>query len=60
MDAGKVKEMATHYAGKTYVPKQIKVETPEEAKAREAAGHPAPQMEAHGMYDEDEIKKLVE
>lgn len=36
------------------------METPEEAKAREAAGQPAPQMEAAGMNDEADIAKLVE
>jgi hypothetical protein len=37
-----VRTIAKAYAGKPYVAKQIKVETPEEAKAREAAGTPAP------------------
>jgi len=57
-----VRHLAQHYQGKHYVAKQIKVETPEEAKAREAAGKPAPQhhMEAPGMNDEEDIKNLVE
>lgn len=42
-DVNKVRTMAKAYTGKPYVAKQIKVETPEEAKAREAAGTPAPQ-----------------
>jgi len=56
-----VRALAKAYHGKPYVAKQIKVETPEEAKAREAAGQPAPQhhQEAPGMTDEEDIKKLV-
>ena len=37
-DPEKVHTIAKAYEGKPYVAKQIKVETPEEAKAREAAG----------------------
>lgn len=42
-DLAKVHAIAKAYSGKPYIAKQIKVETPEEAKAREAAGQPAPQ-----------------
>jgi ubiquitin-activating enzyme E1 len=60
-DAAQVKAIAKAYGGQAYVAKQIKVETPEEAKAREAAGAPAQQhMEAPGMNDEEDIKNLVE
>lgn len=55
-----VRAHAKAYGGKPYVAKQIKVETPEEAKAREAAGQPAAAMEAPGMNDEADIANLVE
>jgi len=60
-DLNVVRELAKKYEGKPYTAKQIKVETPEEAKAREASGQPAPQQqEAPGMNDEEDIKNLVE
>lgn len=44
------------------MPKKIVVETPEEAKAREARGEPAPKQESAPdcVDDEAEINKLME
>ena len=47
LERDNVKAMAAQLEPATYVQKTIAVETPEEAKAREAEGRPAPQSTAN-------------
>jgi len=60
-DLEKVKAMVKEIPNKEYVPKKIQVETPEEAKAREESGEPAPaQGPAESEDDEPQIAKFME
>lgn len=60
-DREEARAAALAYEGKPYVKKEIKVETPEEAKEREAQGKPAPTESAvPGMTDQEDIAKLME
>jgi len=47
-----IHSMVKAYPGKPYVAKAIKVETPEEEKAREARNEPPPTLTANGLDDE--------
>jgi hypothetical protein len=53
-DATEVKAYCSKVTPKPYVPKKIKVETPEEAKAREAAGLPPPTAAGEDISNEEE------
>jgi len=59
-DMDKVKDIVKDFPAKEYVPKSITVETPEEAKAREEAGEPAPaQGPAEAEDEEPVIERLM-
>jgi ubiquitin-activating enzyme E1 len=51
-DRKAIREMVMKVPNPTYIPKQIKVETPEEAKAREERKEPAPVV---GSMPEDDV-----
>lgn len=53
-DLAKIREFARNATVAPYKAKKIKVETPEEAKAREAAGLPAPKQEEAAEDGDDE------
>ena len=48
-------EMAAAAPNKTYVAKTIVVETPEEAKAREERGEPAPKQQGQDNEDDEPV-----
>jgi len=53
-DHNEVKAVCAQVTPKPYVPKKIKVETPEEAKAREAAGLPPPTAASEDISNDEE------
>merc|ERR1712083_242318 len=61
-DEAAIAKMATEVETPEYKPKKIVVETPEEAKAREERGEPAPKQDVGGDNDDDEpiITALME
>lgn len=59
-DINTVRQLATQSKLKTYVPKKIKVETPEEAKAREQSGQPAPTTDDSNNDDNESLARLTE
>jgi len=54
-DEAKMAEMAKAAPSKTYVAKTIVVETPEEAKAREERGEPAPTQQGQDNEDDEPV-----
>ena len=60
IDREQAKSIAASLPAASYVKKVIVVETPEEAKEREAAGRPAPQAPASDDDDEPVITQLLE
>ena len=59
-DPAKIREFISSVQPKAYVPKAIKVETPEEEKAREEAGQPAPsKADNDEAPDDDEALRIL-
>ena len=54
-DEAKMAEMAAAAPSKQYVAKTIVVETPEEAKAREERGEPAPKQQGQDNEDDEPV-----
>lgn len=55
LDEAKMAEMAKAAPAKAYVAKKIVVETPEEAKAREERGEPAPVQQGQDNEDDEPV-----
>jgi len=55
VERDQIKAMLAQLPPAQYVPKTIQVETPEEAKEREAEGRPAPQQAANESDDDEPV-----
>lgn len=58
-DLPAIREICKSQQGKPYVQNKIKVETPEEAKAREERKEPAPSQVMEGENDIEVLAELV-